>query len=268
MADRVSKHDSIVIKSYPDRERFDREIAVLRFLTSTNLGSLIPQVVEINAASLQLSISLIEGVIAEERNVTVNFAGDMGELVARIHALRSFSHHGTFNAELAVVGGIELFSDFLIGRLEKWHSRLRGFGAGHDEERSILQSRIEEKRRELDRFHPATLSHNDVDLKNIIVKDGKIAGIVDWEFAGAYPIAWEIRKIASYSFWRDDKVRDSFVRAYSQMHPMAAFPNLSEEALLVALDCIGALGWAYEKSAMNRIGEIENLLSSKLRTTV
>ncbi|EXJ82330.1 hypothetical protein A1O3_06143 [Capronia epimyces CBS 606.96] len=50
---------------------------------------------------------------------------------------------------------------------------------------------IEEKFRELrDNFPPCepyVLAHGDLNLTNIIVKDGKIQGIIDWEMAGYYP---------------------------------------------------------------------------------
>lgn len=38
-------------------------------------------------------------------------------------------------------------------------------------------------------------THADIALRNIRVKDGKIAGIVDWEFAGWYPEYWEYTKM-------------------------------------------------------------------------
>lgn len=38
-------------------------------------------------------------------------------------------------------------------------------------------------------------THADIALRNIRVKDGKIAGIIDWEFAGWYPEYWEYTKM-------------------------------------------------------------------------
>ncbi|KIM77987.1 hypothetical protein PILCRDRAFT_11646 [Piloderma croceum F 1598] len=37
-------------------------------------------------------------------------------------------------------------------------------------------------------------THGDLALRNILVKDGKISGIVDWETAGWYPEWWEYTK--------------------------------------------------------------------------
>ena len=42
--------------------------------------------------------------------------------------------------------------------------------------------------------HKVVFSHCDLAPRNIIVKDGKIQGLVDWELAGWYPEYWEYVK--------------------------------------------------------------------------
>lgn len=41
---------------------------------------------------------------------------------------------------------------------------------------------------------PIVFSHNDVAPRNIIIREGKIVGIIDWEFAGFYPDFYEYFK--------------------------------------------------------------------------
>lgn len=38
---------------------------------------------------------------------------------------------------------------------------------------------------------PYTFTHGDLNCQNIIVKDGELAGILDWESAGYFPVWWE-----------------------------------------------------------------------------
>jgi aminoglycoside phosphotransferase len=38
---------------------------------------------------------------------------------------------------------------------------------------------------------PYTLTHGDLNIGNIVVKDGELAGILDWEYAGYFPVWWE-----------------------------------------------------------------------------
>ncbi|KAI0874965.1 kinase-like domain-containing protein [Hypoxylon argillaceum] len=38
---------------------------------------------------------------------------------------------------------------------------------------------------------PFTFSHSDLHEGNIIIKDGQLSGLIDWELAGFYPVWWE-----------------------------------------------------------------------------
>jgi len=42
--------------------------------------------------------------------------------------------------------------------------------------------------------HNILFAHGDLNMRNILVKDGRISGIVDWENAGWYPEYWEYTK--------------------------------------------------------------------------
>ena len=42
--------------------------------------------------------------------------------------------------------------------------------------------------------HRILLAHGDLNMRNILVKNGRISGIVDWENAGWYPEYWEYTK--------------------------------------------------------------------------
>ena len=39
--------------------------------------------------------------------------------------------------------------------------------------------------------HEIKFTHGDLHFSNIMINDGHISGIIDWEFAGWYPIYWE-----------------------------------------------------------------------------
>lgn len=42
--------------------------------------------------------------------------------------------------------------------------------------------------------HPVVFTHNDFAIRNVMVKDGKITGIIDWEGSGWFPAHWEYVK--------------------------------------------------------------------------
>ena len=48
--------------------------------------------------------------------------------------------------------------------------------------------------------YSVTFTHADLSFRNILYQDGKITGIVDWEFADWYPEYWEF-PVTWDSFW-------------------------------------------------------------------
>lgn len=59
--------------------------------------------------------------------------------------------------------------------------------------------------------HKIVLTHSDLSPRNIIVKEDKIAGIIDWEMAGFYPEYWEYIKAMYHPDWESCWVRDGLV---------------------------------------------------------
>lgn len=49
--------------------------------------------------------------------------------------------------------------------------------------------------------HEIVLTHGDFDPRNILVHDGKVVAILDWEFAGYYPEYWEYCKALRHPQW-------------------------------------------------------------------
>ncbi|RMZ84930.1 hypothetical protein DV738_g216, partial [Chaetothyriales sp. CBS 135597] len=65
------------------------------------------------------------------------------------------------------------------------------------------------------RNHRLRFTHGDLGMHNFLVQDGRITGLVDWEYAGWYPEYWEYVKMIQFSrdkrfmtwcqhFWEDD----------------------------------------------------------------
>ncbi|KAK2783138.1 hypothetical protein FQN53_009327 [Emmonsiellopsis sp. PD_33] len=52
--------------------------------------------------------------------------------------------------------------------------------------------------------HQTVFTHGDLRLQNILVKDGKVTGIVDWEFSGWYPEYWEWARALFVWQWQHD----------------------------------------------------------------
>ncbi|KAL4956526.1 kinase-like protein [Aspergillus filifer] len=49
--------------------------------------------------------------------------------------------------------------------------------------------------------HDIVLTHADLTPRNILVREGKVVGIIDWEMAGYFPAYWEYVKALAYPEW-------------------------------------------------------------------
>ncbi|KAF1851228.1 kinase-like protein, partial [Cucurbitaria berberidis CBS 394.84] len=67
--------------------------------------------------------------------------------------------------------------------------------------------------------HRIVFTHGDLHQDNIMVKDGKITGLIDWELAGWYPEYWDYVKFCySSGAHRDwmDYTKDIFSQSYEE----------------------------------------------------
>ncbi|OOF99121.1 hypothetical protein ASPCADRAFT_513206 [Aspergillus carbonarius ITEM 5010] len=70
-------------------------------------------------------------------------------------------------------------------------------------DKSFPQKVLDNLKKRLPPCEPYVLTHCDLNLGNIMVKDGKLVGILDWEYAAYYPIWYEYVS-ASYGFTEMD----------------------------------------------------------------
>ncbi|KAL3481747.1 kinase-like protein [Aspergillus californicus] len=55
-----------------------------------------------------------------------------------------------------------------------------------------------------DKTHCIVFTHGDLRLRNIMVHNGSVSGIVDWEFSGWYPEYWEFARALFIWRWQHD----------------------------------------------------------------
>lgn len=57
--------------------------------------------------------------------------------------------------------------------------------------------------------YPIVLTHNDLCPRNVMIDDGRVSGIIDWEFAGMYPVYYEYFRL-KYFWGSSDDYADIF----------------------------------------------------------
>ncbi|KAK4692639.1 hypothetical protein P7C71_g4604, partial [Lecanoromycetidae sp. Uapishka_2] len=59
--------------------------------------------------------------------------------------------------------------------------------------------------------HKIVFAHNDIAPRNILVRDAKVVGIVDWEFSGFYPEYWDYVKAFCWPDWQSSWIKEGVV---------------------------------------------------------
>ena len=66
--------------------------------------------------------------------------------------------------------------------------------------------------------HKIVLTHNDIAPRNILVRNAKVVGIVDWEFAGFYPEYWEYVKAFCWPDWQSSWITEGVIDRILEPH--------------------------------------------------
>lgn len=109
----------------------------------------------------------------------------IGSINGPVHDLRTYSSYsgGPFADEKA-------FNDFVLDLFSLTPTPIRA--SLHDSMRTD---------------HNVRFTHGDLSPRNIIVKDGTIHAVIDWEYAGWFPEYWEYVKffecVTSCADWKD-----------------------------------------------------------------
>ncbi|PWY88147.1 kinase-like protein [Aspergillus heteromorphus CBS 117.55] len=68
--------------------------------------------------------------------------------------------------------------------------------------------------------HELVLTHADLTPRNIIIRDGKVVGIIDWEMAGFYPAYWEYVKALYHPDWTMGWFNEAVVNKILTPYPL------------------------------------------------
>ncbi|GBF67297.1 hypothetical protein TMEN_10023 [Trichophyton mentagrophytes] len=103
---------------------------------------------------------------------------------------------------------------------------------------NVPEKVVENLRARMPACKPYTWTHGYLSQENIVVKDGKVTGILEWEFAGYFPVWWEFVAAGigspDDSEWLDimrKKIRGGKpeeLRFYRDLFYLSRYPDLDE----------------------------------------
>ncbi|KAK6382266.1 hypothetical protein LTS17_004153 [Exophiala oligosperma] len=100
----------------------------------------------------------------------------------------------------------------------------------------VIEEKFQELKASFPSCEPYVLTHGDLNLSNIIAKDGKIQGIVDWERAGYYPW-WMEQQL----FWKqgDSYMLELLGPVWEELMPEFDPPELIAKKIFPAAKAFG-----------------------------
>ncbi|KAJ4316476.1 hypothetical protein N0V84_007832 [Fusarium piperis] len=115
-----------------------------------------------------------------------NILAELSGYIAQMRALGGI-YIGRLDGQGAIVPSILTRSGGPFGTLTEFHDWLV-----HPPKRLRAQSMYwHQITTQLGVEHPIVFTHGDIAARNILVRDGHIVALLDWEFAGWYPEYWE-----------------------------------------------------------------------------
>ncbi|MFA5031015.1 MAG: phosphotransferase [Patescibacteria group bacterium] len=222
-------------------EQAAKERATLGLLQSSTLKPLSPRLVEMQVDPLVVEMSLIRGNAPTSNQLNGQILGQLGVALRSLHDLRSYAVFGSLDCTLEIPLSFTTFEHFLMMQIKKWsewHKPQQGSFL------SSYVSRLYQRCHGLSEyFHNVkpVFCHGDVDLKNILIQDGEVTGIVDWEHAGVYCLAWELRKLPRTL--RHNWQWSQLLSSYNNSIQLNQHTLLAAIRYLNAVDLLGHLRW-------------------------
>ncbi|OAL44804.1 hypothetical protein IQ07DRAFT_521146 [Pyrenochaeta sp. DS3sAY3a] len=228
-----------MLRDAPNDYTLANDVDALEFLNSKSTTIPIPKIIRLSDPTETFQFSLMERSQGDVlHNVYHTYTIEQKKSVAK--QLGSYIRQWRqFTAPRAQKINGEQLHDILIGKClgsipdckrigytnDEWFEHLspelRMGLIAEDKTLKEDTQRLEERLRELKAKLPDcdkyVFTHGDLNLSNIIVKDGIITGIVDWERAGFYP--WWAESYFAYNLCGDDRFYEMFKWAGADFCP-------------------------------------------------
>ncbi len=232
-----------------------KERTILRVLQTSPLRHLVPKPIETQQNPLTVEMSYIEGTIPAPEDMGMHFLSQLGTALRELHCFHPCTTFGSFDAYLEISNHFTTFGDFLDAQIEKWTHWHRAQSG------SYLYAYIAWLRHELGQLRSyfsgaePIFCHGDIDAKNLVLREGELVGLIDWEHTGTYCLAWELRKLPRVlrHSWQWQQL---FV-AYDDSVKLDQHTLMLAIRYLDAADLLGHLRWCIMRSLHSQ--EVETL---------
>lgn len=234
-----------ILKIYFDAPRWRRECYFLKMLPSiipcAEILDVIPPAEERRGAIL---MSYLEGHPLRSENLTKELAFQMGELLACIHSI-PINRYGDLTTPGQECNPKEELRSYFERSIE--------------ESKAVLPKEFLEKCRryfdrhvtELTMLDGPCVAHCDYRPGNVMVSDGKIQGIIDWEIAHGGFSQEDFAHMEHMVWSKNDASKEAFLQGYARHRKVPSF----EGSLPILRFCkaLGVIGFIITKGTWQKV---------------
>ena len=208
-----------VLRIYPENDRSWHKEFTLQNTLKNYLP--VPEMYYLNEDRLIIDkpfsiVQFLDGITLDkylEGNncISESLAQKIGEILAIIHQ-KEFVKEGSLDENLNIIDGLppilSWYDYFLNNRAgERLDSGVRNRLTKFLKENNELLGQMTQN---------FVFSHGDFRPSNLMVKDGRLIGIIDWEFALSAPAYFDIGQFTRYKEQISEKAKNSFINEYNR----------------------------------------------------
>ncbi len=240
----LKDRSKVILKISYNETRFKRECYFLdrvkdKIKTPSILQTIEPST-ELNGAIL---MEYIDGDLIEAKSLNNEMAFKMGELLAKTHSISSKYYGEAFDENAKSQTGIDLLKEY--------------FNTSFSECKNHLDRDLLEKAKKyfyvsiknIDKLDGPCIVHRDFKPGNIIVKEGEIKALIDWEIA-KNSFAEEDFAQMEYLVWdKYPNTKKAFLKGYESIRKLPALELLMP--ILRICKAFGAIGFTIVRKTNN-----------------
>jgi Ser/Thr protein kinase RdoA (MazF antagonist) len=181
----------------------------------------------------------------------VGVSRQLGGLLADLHTI-TFDAFGYIGAR--VTSPVATNLEYMRRRIE------RKVPSGPPDLRDSLARHFAEREAAFEGCETAVLCHNDAHDANVLVEDGRITGLIDWENAVAADPIFDLAKAWAFSDGRSDETLDALVEGYGPLRS-----DWREAFDLYVVDHLLELWvWFHQLGVTDPLPELEGYLARRV----
>jgi len=242
----LNQNQKFILKIPYNQSKYKREIKILKLLEGKlPVPKIINHYFDMEDKRGVILLSYIDGVPIN-KEIDDKLAFEMGNLLAKVHSIK-MPYFNLNDKE-------EDWDTSIKTKFDNWILECRG--NIEDDFLDKCKSKFNQMSKKLPKADGPCLVHFDYRPGNILIKDNKIVGLIDFESSRGGAADIDFTKMKLYVFDRFKNSKKSFVKGYESIRKM---PNIDIALpFYLFFNGVGGLAWCVRRNEIDKEFFIEN----------